>query len=716
MRVCTSCRRLLRSDATRCPADGAAIDVVDVLPNGARLGGYRIERLIGEGGMGFVYEATHEVIHRRSAIKMLRPELATHEQVVTRFLNEAKAVNLIDHQNIVNVYDYGDSRDGNVYFVMEFLEGETLDDLMRKRRALHLPLLLHLFGQIAKALAAAHAKRIVHRDLKPANVYVVAREHDPYFVKLLDFGIAQLRGDGAASGSTVIGAVMGTPQYMSPEQISGGAVDARSDVWAAGVMLYRAATGQAPFKEERFAALADQILHHAPPPAGEIAALPAALTTLIAHCLERRIEDRCQSAEQLIAGLERVKRECKLDDDAIAMALRDDTGVSAEARPAVRQDRTRDSVAGSLPRYQGAGSQQRAPRAQDGRSPRRSRLGTYVVVAAVTGALAAASLVIVRGKARPVAVIVRDPGARPATGSATAKRSIKDAYAAGDVAGGRALAEQDLRSAIASGTRQQQGFAVDALAHVRAPATAPLLYAALKAPPDVRVKAARALGELGLPDSAPKLRDALAASSEPIKLELAAALYRLGDKDARDILKRATEAPTTQLTAAIAMAEVADDLGRAVLADTLKVMPPGSDPWRRAAGGLMKLGDGNARKLLEGELVQRDATRSIGAAALLARAGDARARDYLARVTADDDPTRPGAAAVALAQIGDRRALGWVAEGLASGDVGERTRALAICGILAADAAAHTGAIATIATDDPDATVRMTAEAVLIAL
>src|SRR5215475_13741390 len=125
MRVCTSCRRLLQADAGRCPEDGAPADTVWMLPKDTRLGAYRIERMLGEGGMGFVYEATHEVLNRRSAIKMLRPELANHVHIGARFLNEAKAVNLIDHQNIVNVYDYGD-QDGNVYFVMEFLEGETL--------------------------------------------------------------------------------------------------------------------------------------------------------------------------------------------------------------------------------------------------------------------------------------------------------------------------------------------------------------------------------------------------------------------------------------------------------------------------------------------------------------------------------------------------------------------------------------------------------------
>src|SRR5262245_24043789 len=346
MRVCMSCRRLLSADATECPDDGADVQAVTTLPRGARIGVYRIERLLGEGGMGFVYEATHELLNRRSAIKMLRPELAKHEQVVARFLNEAKAVNLIDHQNIVNVYDYGDGVEGSVYFVMEFLEGETLDEVMRRRRPMKIPLVLHMFGQIARALAAAHAKQVVHRDLKPTNVYVVARENNPYYIKLLDFGIAQLRGAGAVQGLTLDGSVIGTPQYMSPEQISGRPVDARCDIWAMGVMMYRATTGQAPFKGEEFPQLADQILHHTPVPAGELAALPAALSAVIASCLERDLDRRCASMTELLDGLERVKHECKLDDEAILAAVTAESTAVDIAAPAGRRDSTRDSVAG----------------------------------------------------------------------------------------------------------------------------------------------------------------------------------------------------------------------------------------------------------------------------------------------------------------------------------------------------------------------------------
>jgi eukaryotic-like serine/threonine-protein kinase len=715
MRVCLSCKKLLKADATRCPADGSPVEVVETLAKDTRLGAYRIDRMLGEGGMGFVYEATHEVLNRRTAIKMLRPELASHAQIVTRFLNEAKAVNLIDHQNIVNVYDYGDNQHGSVYFVMEFLEGETLDDLMRKRQPMPVPLLLHLFAQIAKALAAAHAKRIVHRDLKPANVFIVAREDNPYFIKLLDFGIAQLRGAGAVEGLTISGQVMGTPQYMSPEQVSGGTVDARSDVWAMGVMLYRAATGQAPFKGEEFVELADKILHHVPPPAASLVALPASLSTLIASCLERRVEARCASVTDLIAGLERVKQECKLDDDAILAAVRADAGTLGDGVVPPLGDRTRGSLGGSLPRFQGGPDLRRGP----GAAPvaRQSRLGSIVAAGVAVLGLGGAAYAML---GRPAPQVTSD-GGKDSPGPEVAQLppgpgQIVDSVATGDLAGAHQRAERALRDAIATGTLLHQGLAVDALARVRVKAAAPLLYEALRGAPDVRIKAARALAELGLPDAAPKLRAALAGSGDKVKVEIAAALHRLGDKDARAILLRALDAPGQRLSAAAALADAEDPAGRAVLAELVQANPVGSEAWRRAVTGLCKLGDASARGLLMAERSQPDARRAIGAAELLARLGDSEARDQLARMMADLELARRGDAAEALARLGDQRALGWVAAGLASSDPDERVAALAICGLRAGDATAHLKQVGALVTQDVDPRVKMTAAAALLGM
>jgi HEAT repeat protein/predicted Ser/Thr protein kinase len=682
------------------------VDEVVTLPPGARLDAYRVVRVLGEGGMGFVYEAIRDDLGRRAAIKMLRPELATMPQIVMRFLNEAKAVNLINHQNVIEVYDYGD-RYGSVYFIMEFLEGETLDDLMRKRQPMQMPLLLHVFRQIGRALAAAHARQIVHRDLKPANVFVVAREENPYFIKLLDFGIAQLRGEGAVQGLTLAGSVMGTPQYMSPEQISGGAVDARTDVWAMGVMLYRAATGHAPFRGEEFAELADRILHHAVTPASEVVALPAPLSQLIGRCLERRVEDRCPSIGAVLDGLERVKYACQLDDDAILTAVLADAGALGERLPRPLDAPTRGSLAGSLPRHQGAGDVHAVLPVS--RSRRRSRLGAYAIGTVMIGGLGATAIAMQRSSGAQS----EPPG--PLTMHVDRDPQLAQALTAGELARARVLAERRLRAAITSGTSEEQRGAIDALELVPVKASAPLLILALRGSPPLRSKAAAALAELGLPESVPPLRDALVDAGKLVKADIAAALYRLGDRDTRAILRRALDERGTRLAAATAMAAVGDDAGRAVLVAIAQGDVGHGEAWRRAVAALARLGDGDARAQLEGELTQPNAMRRIGAAELLAREGDARARDALARAAADPQLARRGGAALALARLGDREALGWVDEGLTSSDAEERKQAIAICGLLGAATATHLSAIAAHATD-PDPGVRMTVEAAVLGL
>jgi len=659
----------------------------DKLPVGARVGAYRIDRVLGEGGMGFVYEATHEVLGRRAAIKFLRPELASEPSVVARFLQEAKAVNLIDHQNIVNVYDFSDGADGAVYFVMEYLEGETLDDVMRKRRPMAMPLFVHVFSQIGKALAAAHAKRVVHRDLKPANVFVVAREAKPYFIKVLDFGIAQLRGEGATPGLTVAGSVMGTPQYMSPEQVTGRAVDARADVWALGVMMYRAATGVAPFKGEGFAQLADKILHDTPAKASDhVAAIPAGLDALIASCLERRIEDRCPSMEELVARLERIARDAGLDDAAIAESIATERNGGPTMSWVPASPPTRGSLVESRPVYQGVVT-----------SPRRSRAG--IAIAAGAGAVAIAVVGYL--------ALGRSGSAATPTAPAPVVEAPK----------GPAIGEPALRVAIASGDPQLQGQAVDALALVASPKSAPLLYTALHGGPELRVKAARALAAMQLPDAAPKVRDALEASGDRVRVELAASLVALGDKDALAIVKRGATDPTTRLVAAAALADTGHaDESRAVLAEILEATPEGRDAWRRAARGLVAIGDDRGRTALRGELAQHDPARAVAAAEILAAQGDPKARELLARVAADPEHAARGDAALALARLGDAAALDWVATGLGSRDAGERKQAIAACAQLAKQAGAYAQAIAKLATDDPDRSVRLAADAAVMAL
>jgi eukaryotic-like serine/threonine-protein kinase len=231
-------------------------------------GKYTIVRLIGEGGMGAVYEGENTRIHRRVAIKVLHGHVATNTQAVTRFEREAQAAGRIGSEHIVEVLDLGSLANGDRYMVMEFLEGESLSDRIRARGRLSMEEAFYLLRQVLEGLAAAHSAEIVHRDLKPDNVFVLkGRRGQRDFVKLLDFGISKFNklGDSAFS-MTSTGAVLGTPYYMSPEQARGKGIDQRTDVYSTGVILYECVTGAIPFQAETFNELMFKIGLEEPPP------------------------------------------------------------------------------------------------------------------------------------------------------------------------------------------------------------------------------------------------------------------------------------------------------------------------------------------------------------------------------------------------------------------------------------------------------------------
>src|SRR5262245_38982920 len=200
---------------------------------GAMLGSYRLDSELGSGGMGTVYRATHTVLGREAAIKLLRADLVTSPELLTRFVNEAKAASAIRHPGIVEVFDFGQTDDGRAFIVMEFLDGESLARRIAKRGRLPPHEAAQIARGIASALTAAHSKGIIHRDLKPDNVFLVPDPDLGERPKLLDFGIAKLAEDATSVKHTQTGALIGTPMYMAPEQArAAGTIDRRADLYS----------------------------------------------------------------------------------------------------------------------------------------------------------------------------------------------------------------------------------------------------------------------------------------------------------------------------------------------------------------------------------------------------------------------------------------------------------------------------------------------------
>lgn len=277
------------------------------------LGPWELVSLLGEGAMGQVFLGKHSLLGRQAAIKVLRPEQYQREDLIQRFFQEARSVNQINHEHIVEISDFGkelgpDGQPTAVYFVMELLNGETLTSRLAKG-PLPLERSLHIIRQLASALAAAHKLGVVHRDVKTDNVFLIKRQNDSEYVKVLDFGVAKLTQPTAAAPtvSTMDGAIIGTPTSMSPEQASGGVVDQRADVYAVGVLLYLLLSGKLPIDADNFGKLIALLLTKPPPPLppktprGE--EIPPELAAVTMRCLEKDPAKRPQSMEQLIEEL-----------------------------------------------------------------------------------------------------------------------------------------------------------------------------------------------------------------------------------------------------------------------------------------------------------------------------------------------------------------------------------------------------------------------------
>ena len=274
-------------------------------------GRYRIIKLIGEGGMGEVYSAEHVHIDKKFAIKLLKQEIVSNPEAVTRFRQEARSSSSIGHRNIIAIEDFGQLSDGRIYMCMELLNGAALNDMIQQ--PMSADRLLNILIQTGHGLAAAHAKGIVHRDMKPENIFVTIGPQNEDVPKLLDFGIAKVAGNEGGNHLTRTGTIFGTPFYMAPEQALGNPVDQRTDIYAVGVIMYECFAGSLPFQGESFMGILTQHITTEPEPVAQRAqkagrALPTGLADIITRCMQKNPAQRFSTMDELVTALVAVYR------------------------------------------------------------------------------------------------------------------------------------------------------------------------------------------------------------------------------------------------------------------------------------------------------------------------------------------------------------------------------------------------------------------------
>jgi serine/threonine-protein kinase len=303
--TCPQCGKKFPNTVRMCPEDGTVLEHTTPTPSHAGQvldGKYRLDALLAEGGMGAVYRATHVMLGKTVAIKLIRSAIVASPEIVRRFQREARAATALNHPNIVSVYDLGQTPDGTLYIAMEYIDGPSLKTLIQSGRAIPVARTIAILRQVASALATAHRHNIVHRDLKPHNIMLAAGPDGSEVAKLVDFGIAKTFDE--STQLTSAGSALGTPYYMSPEQIEGRTVDARCDIYALGIILYEMLVGEVPFADQSTpAVLVKQLKERPIRPSLKNAAVPPALEAIALRCLEKDPEQRYQTADAFAAAL-----------------------------------------------------------------------------------------------------------------------------------------------------------------------------------------------------------------------------------------------------------------------------------------------------------------------------------------------------------------------------------------------------------------------------
>jgi serine/threonine-protein kinase len=317
MKICPTCKTKFSTNVFYCPLEGSRL--VEDFESGtskSMIGTilderYQVISRLGEGGMGAVYLVEHVTLKKRMAVKVLREEYANKEELVKRFQQEAVAASRIGQENIVDVTDFGRTADGNVYFVMEVLDGPNLADVIKQLNGFPDSRAIPIMKQMCSALSSAHKQGIIHRDLKPENIVLIKRGNNSDFVKILDFGISKMidTSEGRAEKLTALGMIVGTPEYMSPEQASGSQVDSRTDIYSLGIIMYEMMTGCLPFLADNALQILSKHINEQPVPPSEMRpdlGITPQLEALTLACMAKNRDLRPQSMDEIFTRLEQI--------------------------------------------------------------------------------------------------------------------------------------------------------------------------------------------------------------------------------------------------------------------------------------------------------------------------------------------------------------------------------------------------------------------------
>jgi serine/threonine-protein kinase len=415
---------------------------VGVQPGDVLAGKYRVERVLGVGGMGVVVAAHHIQLDEKVALKFLLPQALHSAESVARFVREARAAVKIKNEHVARVTDVGQLENGSPYIVMEYLEGSDLADWLKQRGALPIEQAVDFVLQTCEALADAHSLGIVHRDLKPANLFCIQRSDGQLTIKVLDFGISKITTPGAPGHDmTRTSALMGSPLYMSPEQMQlSKGVDARTDIWALGVILFELLTGQPPFNAEAVTQLAIKVANEPPPALRSFRFdAPEGLEKVVAKCLEKDRAGRFQTVGELAIALKDYgPKNARISVERVLGTLRQ-AGMSASVLPASGEHplvvaRPAAALAASVPQTDASWGQTAGPTATVTRPSGKVVLG--VAIAAVLGVAVVGGALMMRGPGTSAGVpsaAVATPPPSPPTPAPTVPPSDPQASASAPV-------------------------------------------------------------------------------------------------------------------------------------------------------------------------------------------------------------------------------------------------------------------------------------------